>query len=313
MRRKRSRKRRRYYDEYEYERGGCWSRLMRFLHGLIVATLVFLGGTLIIGLVLLGYTYRSYLRVALIIALVIGGVLLLALVVKLFIEIIKAIVKGIASMRLHTIAASKANVDLSRRKLERDAYRQRLYTRQLQERPLRPVQVETRPPLPSLSQPLTVAPAPQPEKLVRVLPKLTIPLASSQHEVPGMPPQHIVYYHTMQHLVRPGQLVAVIRADGTPRIEAWNAFKSLLVLGGSSSGKTTTIVEKVLGFVSGGGLIVPCDPHTSKTDSLFHRIHLLVPALYPGATFAVEHDAILQNIRLVKNILEARIRGADSS
>jgi hypothetical protein len=73
------------------------------------------------------------------------------------------------------------------------------------------------------------------------------------------------------------------------------------------------MVEKVLGFVMGGGLIVPCDPHARKSESLFNRIYPLKAALYPGATFAVKHEEVLKNMRLVKRLLEERISGADAS
>lgn len=105
--------------------------------------------------------------------------------------------------------------------------------------------------------------------------------------------------------------MALIRGNGTLRLETWDTFKILLVLGGSASGKSTTIAEKVLGFVNRDGLIVPCDPHDAKEDSLFKKISPLAPALYPGAVFAVSHADILRNIRLVKAILEERVNGGD--
>ena len=282
----------RYYDKYDYrsyQRGGCWYRLKRFISNVAVILLCLLAGTLLVGLIFLAYTYQAYLGTIFLVILGIGALVLALVLLKFIIGVITAIVNTISAMRVRAIEAGKAKVELSKRKLERDAYQQRLQYPQQSRRVLSAS-------LPSDSRDLLVQ---------RVLP-------SEKSEVPGMPEYTTVRYHDIERQVKPGQLVALVRTNGTLRLETWNAFKVLLVLGGSASGKSTTIAEKILGFVNGGGLIVPCDPHDSKEDSLFKKIAPLAPALYPGAVFAVEHADILRNIRLVNTILEERIQNPES-
>ena len=60
-----------------------------------------------------------------------------------------------------------------------------------------------------------------------------------------------------------------------------------------------------------GARIVPNDPHAHKPDSLFRKILPLQGSLFPGATFAITHKAIFQNIRLVREELERRVDGGD--
>lgn len=130
---------------------------------------------------------------------------------------------------------------------------------------------------------------------------------------PTLLPDQPITYQTIKAHLQPGQLLIGIKADGTLRIGLWNEYKTVLVLGASSSGKTTTIIEKVVGAVRAGASIVPCDPHARKPSSLFARIAPLAPFLFPGATFAVEHAAILRNVRLVKEELERRVREGTAS
>jgi len=280
------------YQEYRHRRRGSFLyRLQRFIYRTLVTLVCLVAGAVIVLFAFLAYSYRAYLGTVLLVLLGIGGVLIGLLVVKAIIALITAIVNTISAMRVRAIKAGRAKVELSRRKLERDAYRQRLQ-QSYRQKPA---------PVPRLSVPL--APSGSLHKpLVRLLPPEEELL---KREEPRM--RTPVYYQQIQQRVKPGQLVALVRPDGTLRLESWDAFKMLLVLGGSSSGKTSTIAEKILGFVNGGGLLVPCDPHAAKEDSLFNKIAPLRLALYPGATFAVEHYAILQNIRLVNAILEERI------
>jgi uncharacterized membrane protein len=71
----------------------------------------------------------------------------------------------------------------------------------------------------------------------------------------------VVQYRTVQQAIAPGQLLMGIRpSNGTIRIGTWDDQKTVLVLGSLSSGKTTTIVEKVTDVVKGGAYLVVCDP-----------------------------------------------------
>jgi Na+-transporting methylmalonyl-CoA/oxaloacetate decarboxylase gamma subunit len=279
------------YDEYHhYQRRhyGCWYRLKRFVFGVVAAIASLLAGALILGLIILAFTYRAYLGTVLFVLLGIGGVLVVLVLLKVIVNLITAIVNVISAMRIRAIQASKAKVELSRRKLERDTYQQRLRHQERQQ------------PVPAVSSPSSLPH----EQIVRRLPMEQSP---GRSEIPVMPQRTTVHYQQIQHRVKPGQLVALVRANGSLRLESWDAFKILLVLGGSASGKTSTIAGLTLGFVAGGGFIVPCDPHETKEDSLFNKIAPLAGALYPGATFASDHQAILENIRLVNAILEDRI------
>ncbi len=260
-----------------------------------VILLCLLGAALLIGLVLLAYIYQAYLETIFLVILGIGAFILALVLLKFIIGMIAAMVNVISAMRVRAIEAGRAKVELSRRKLERDAYRQGLQ---------QPQQIRRVPPVPAS------LPSDEPEPLVGRVPPSQLPPRS---EVPGMPGRAIVYYRDIERQVKPGQLVALVRANGSLRLETWNAFKVLLVLGGSASGKSTTIAEKVLGFVNSGGLIVPCDPHDSKEDSLFKKIASLAPTLYPGAVFVVEHADILRNMRLVNTILEERVQNPAES
>ncbi len=286
----------RYYDKYDYRpyrRGGCWYRLKRFISNVAVILLCLLGAAFLVGLALLAYTYQAYLETIFLVILGIGAFILTLVLLKFIIGMIAAMVNAISAMRVRAVEAGRAKVELSKRKLERDAYQQRL-------------------PYPQQSRRVLTASLPsdlQEPPVQRVLPS-QLPLKS---EVPGMPEYTTVRYCDIEGQVKPGQLVALVRPNGSLRLETWNAFKVLLVLGGSASGKSTTIAEKVLGFVNGGGLIVPCDPHDSKEDSLFKKIAPLTPALYPGAVFAVEHADILRNMRLVNTILEERVQNPTES
>src|SRR5579859_1530335 len=244
----------RYYDKQDYRyyrRGGCWYRLKRFLSDMTVIFLSLLGSVLLLGLIFLAYTYQAYLGTIFLVILGIGALILALVVLKFIIGMITAIVNAISAMRLRSLEAGRAKVELSKRKLERDAYQQRLQQVQQARR--------VSPPLPYDLQ----------ESSIRRVPPSPPP---PKNEVPGMPGHTVIYYRDIERRVKPGQLVALVRENSSLRLETWNAFKILLVLGGSASGKSTTIAEKVLGFVKSGGLIVPCDPHDSKEDSLFRKI-----------------------------------------
>lgn len=125
---------------------------------------------------------------------------------------------------------------------------------------------------------------------------------------PGNGKPQPVYYRAIKQLIKPGQLLIGIKPDGTLRVGEWNDYKTVLVLGGSSSGKTTTIIEIVLCAIRAGALIVVCDPHANKEDSLLRRIHPLRSFLFPGTMFAVDHKDIIKNVRAIKKELDRRVK-----
>lgn len=104
-----------------------------------------------------------------------------------------------------------------------------------------------------------------------------------------------------------GQMFLGMRPDGTPRFGTWDEYKTVLVLGTGSSGKTTTIAELMGEAVLDDALFVVCDPHATKQDSLTNKIKALTPFLYPGTSIAVQHPACLANARLVRELLEFRV------
>jgi hypothetical protein len=140
--------------------------------------------------------------------------------------------------------------------------------------------------------------------------------------MPAMPRVQKVRYRAIAHLVPPGQMPALVRADGSLLLTTWTTgYKLTLIVGSSSSGKTITAAGKVHGFLEsmgGRGRILPCDPHETKDDALFNIIAPLAPALFvdangQAATFAVSQQDILANMRMARQELERRVAGADAS
>lgn len=123
----------------------------------------------------------------------------------------------------------------------------------------------------------------------------------------------IFHYHAYKKLLRSGQLIIGIRKDGSARLGSWQEFKIVLILGASSSGKSTTVLEKCLCIVNDGGQLIICDPGGFKPDSLIQRIGTLARFLQPGTRLAVEHEEIMQNVQRFQEELERRRRGADMS
>jgi hypothetical protein len=156
----------------------------------------------------------------------------------------------------------------------------------------------------------------QPEKRVYATRKLTQELEQSQEEkpvIPGMPEIGTCYYRDYGRGVQPGQLLVGIQKNRKPRIGTWADFKIVLDLGGSASGKTTTIAQQCLAIVRGNGMLALCDPHAHKPDSLLRKVYPLRYAAFPGTVLAVEHSDILRNIQVVKQELDNRVQGGDCS
>jgi hypothetical protein len=119
-----------------------------------------------------------------------------------------------------------------------------------------------------------------------------------------------IYYEEVLSQVAEGNILVGIREDQTVRSGVWDDNKTTLILGNSSSGKTTTAVEKSISAVLSGALLVTCDPHAHKEDSLTRRLLPLQDFLYPGTRFGVKHEEIYQNVQVVLQELNRRVAGS---
>ncbi|HEU5378561.1 MAG TPA: hypothetical protein VFV38_24330 [Ktedonobacteraceae bacterium] len=123
---------------------------------------------------------------------------------------------------------------------------------------------------------------------------------------------HPVYYHTVFPSIERGKILMGIRQDQSIRQGVWNDNKTVLILGNSSSGKTTTAIEKSVSAVLSGALLVTCDPHAHKEDSLTRRLYPLKDFLWPGTGFGVRHAEIYRNVQMVMSELNRRVAGGSS-
>lgn len=140
------------------------------------------------------------------------------------------------------------------------------------------------------------------------LPALPAPEVVEADEEPARMPT--VHFRDVTGQLGPGQLFLGMRQNGQPRIGTWDEYKSVLVIGDSSSGKTNTIAQLVAQAVQSGAQLVICDPHANKRDSLKNKIMpALAPYLYPGTGVALQHPEILHQVHLVRDLLERRVAG----
>ncbi len=311
-----SRRRSRDYDDYyapHYNRQrGCWGSIQRFFRNVAITLLVLIGSIVFVLLVLLVVFHLSlFIQILTYVLYVAIGLAILG-VLYFVVRIIAAV-----SNLISTASANRAKA-----KLERERWRQahvqvrrgdvqvasdrvRLAQehygfRQRQLRDLRTAH---------LTRTFQEDQTGSGESLMQQLPEAE---PEPTGNIPGMPAKgQIFHYRDYAKLLHNGELIAGIRADGTAQIATWNDFKILLILGSSSSGKTTTIVEKCACGARCGGWLVICDPHAMKPDSLTRRITSLQGALMPGTTLAMEHKDIMTNVRAVHNELERRRRGGD--
>ncbi len=338
-----SRRRQRYAydDEYEYpyrrRRNGCLASIRRFIRNLVIVVLTAVGAIVLFILVLLiAFNFSLFVQILSYILYIAAGLAALG-VIYLIVRIVTAI-----SQRFSTASAARARAKLEheRARVERQRVSQaqvqvrsqesKLYREERvfqqkygspelqsprrihmvrQEGP--PQGVPLTPQMPRRTRTLaeygSPPPMPQPSAPPALAPKSAL-------EMLGMPRKgQIFLYRDYQRTLRPGQIIVGIRSDGSPRLGAWDDFKILLILGSSSSGKSTTTLEKCLCIARNGGQLIICDPGGFKDDSVTRRLGPLEYALMPGTMAALEHADIMQNVECFRLELERRRRGADMS
>jgi len=315
-----------YADDDYYRRRP--SALLRFF----IAVIWILGIVITICLILLILLNLALSIQILFYALWVGGGLAVLGVLYLAVRLISAMSRLLSAARREKAAAKQEKmkalqeqerIQEIRAKRERDQqiFYQQQQARQIEERarsrPFRTLKLPEyggEPPAEAFYDQLTQKTRPGPRSQRKTQP---FPLEEEEHHslssqgIPGMPaPGHIFYYADYRRYAKPGQLIIGIRRDGTARIGTWQDYKILLILGSSSSGKTTTMTEKCLGAARGGGQLVLCDPHGFKPDSLLRRLYPLKEALMPGTVFALKHADIMHNVTMVRQELERRVAGA---
>lgn len=302
MRRSRTRRR---YDEYDYDDyyRRRPSALLRFFIGVIWV----LGSVVAFCvLVLIAFNFAIFLQI-LFYALWIGAGLAILGIIYLAIRLISAM-----SLRLSQARLAKANAEQERMKALQEQERiQAMRAKRERDQQLflhrQTRQLEA--PLPSPYKTRQLSPPPEEEEPVQIQARALPAPASIQERPEERENRPVFLYADIGCFAHPGQLLIGVRQDGTIRVGTWQDYKILLVLGSSSSGKTTTILEKVLGAARGGGLLVICDPHGYKQDSLLRRVDPLSGCLLSGTCFAISHDDIMRNVQSVKRELERRVAG----
>ncbi len=308
-----------YDDYYAARRSGCVGSIRHFFRNLAITILVIVSAIILVLLIVLIVTHLALAaQILLYVLYVAGGFAVLGM--------IYGVVRIIAAMSHAISSASAARADarlkqehwrqaqMQVRRSDVEVQQQRVKLAQehhgFQQQRLRDLSTAR------LTQVIEDyqqrEPGHQPVLLPGSVPPE--PETKASQGIPGMPKKgQVFHYRDYVRLLHRGELIAGIKADRTAHIASWDDFKILLVLGSSSSGKTTTIVEKCLCAVRSGGQLVICDPHAQKPDSLTRRIVSLQSALMPGTVLAQEHQEIMTNLRTVRAEFERRRRGANIS
>src|SRR5581483_2923714 len=122
------------------------------------------------------------------------------------------------------------------------------------------------------------------------------------------PQPAVVRFSDIVHRIGAGQTLMGIRpTDGSLRLGTWAEYKTILILGKSSSGKTTTMTALALYAAKDGAMLILCDPHGHKEDSLLRKISPLAPLCFPGTTLAIGHHDILRNVQWARSELQRRV------
>jgi hypothetical protein len=343
-------RRQRYYDDFDDDSyrprrqpGGFLTPIFRFVQNVVMVLLFVMGAiVLVIFLFLIALHFATFVHILIYALYVVAGLAILG-VLYAAARIFTAISHRISEA---SVARSKAKVERERVRMEKERVQQARNQVQLQQSEMRREEYafyqkyapgsEQSPRRTRVLHDETITPDQQdvgqttsrevrresPYR-TRVLPQqadvreqpahpeLEPQEPKSELEELGMPKKGQIFsYRNYRHLLKPGQLIIGIRKDGTVRIGSWQDFKILLILGSSSSGKTTTTLEKCLCVVDEGGQLVVCDPGGFKPDSLIRRMAPLQGALMPGTSMAMEHADIMHNVSRFQQELERRRRGA---
>jgi hypothetical protein len=326
-----------YSDEYYYSyprrrRRGCLAPIQRFFRNVAIVLLTAVGAIVFFLVVLLiAFHLALFIQILVYLLFVAAGLAILG-VLYLIVRIIAAIFHRISAA---SIARSKAKIERERVRMEKERVNQARNQVQLQQsklareeyafyqkydpgyyqNPRRTRVIRDEEP-PNDQGPAWRSKQESPYR-TRVLAQQD-QVQSSATEEPsaleqlGMPPKGSIFAYRdyKRYLTKRGQLIVGVRRDGTPRIGTWQEFKIVLILGSSSSGKSTTVLEKCSCIVEDSGWLVVCDPGGFKPDSITKRLGSLSQALMPGTIIALEHEDIMKNIDRFRVELERRRRGA---
>ncbi|MBA2397029.1 MAG: hypothetical protein H0V70_30275 [Ktedonobacteraceae bacterium] len=325
-------------------RGGCLAPIQRFFRNVAILLLLVIGILAFFGLTLLiVFNFRIFLQILHYAGYVIAVLAVLG-ILYLIVRIIVAISQWVSAASL---ARSKAKIERERVRLEKERVQQARVHVQMERERVRQAHVQVQrgnvqirsqeakidrdnyafyqkyqqpESHPSPYQTRNLREREYQEPLVRVLPALSSAPVDpeppepevSELEQMGMPAKgQIFHYKRYKKYLKSGQLFIGVRKNGSPRIGDWQDYKITLILGSSSSGKSTTVLEKCVGHVQNAGLLVVCDPGGFKPDSITQRMGALADALMPGTSVALEHEDIMQNLERFRVELERRRRGAD--
>ena len=310
-----------YYEDYAPRRRGPLAALSRFFTGVVTFFLVTIGAILLFCILLLIVFNFTVFTTILTYALFVAGGLAVLGILYLAIRTITAISQRLSQAsiaRAHAKQeqqkAMQARVQVQGQQFELARKKETVAVQQ-QARDFAPASEAPRRTrvlsLPAEEDASSFAPAWEDPHRMHVLPPGMETPASVGVRAASPGQQRVFYYRDYQHQIQPGQLIIGIRPDGTARIGSWQDFKITLILGASSSGKSTTVLEKCLCLVESGGQLVICDPGGFKPDSLIQRLGPLQHARMPGTTLALEHADIMKNVERFRVELERRRRGAD--
>jgi hypothetical protein len=128
---------------------------------------------------------------------------------------------------------------------------------------------------------------------------------------PEQPIPEFVRYEDIQGRIPPGHTLLGIGAGGKLETRPFSVLDTMWVCGGSKVGKTNTLSIKVEEGHQVGRKLMVCDPHKTKSDSLYHAIKsyeqdFLLPVAHT-------REEIQQAILIFKQEAERRIAGGHYS
>ena len=280
---------------YRRRRGGCFAPIRRFFRSVAIVLLTAVGAIIFFLVVLLiAFNFQTFVQV-LYYAFFVGAGLVALGLLYVIVRIITAISHRLSAasaarskaklerervrMEQERVQQAQIQARSQQAKLVRDdyAFYQKYNqtgasqgprrTRVIRDSPYQEVPAEVNRNLQSPYRTRNLREVGAPEPLVRVLPALSsVPSElepeteapqETELEALGMPAKGQIFrYKRYKRYLKPGQLFIGVRKDASPRTGSWQDFKIVLVLGSSSSGKSTTVLEKCLCNVENGGLLV---------------------------------------------------------